>query len=142
MTTLREAAQQALEALELTSEKRDPMRVAAITALRAALAQPEQEPVPVAWRYKDTARICNNSDGRMIAPPGWVPLYTAPPQRNPLDDAMALLNAMAQAYENGYNAGVANERERIICLLEEMQRQVGDAHNYYGVVAMRIREST
>ena len=45
MTTLREAAQQALEALELTSEKRDPMRVAAITALRTALAQ-QDEPCP------------------------------------------------------------------------------------------------
>ena len=83
MTTLREAARVALEALELTSEKRDP-----------------------------------------------------------LDDAMKLPNAMAKAYENGYNAGVAHERERIIRLLEEMQREVRDAHNYYGFAARRIREST
>lgn len=32
------------------------------------------------------------------------------------------------------------EKSRIICLLEEMQREVGDRHNYYGVAAMRIKE--
>jgi len=53
MTTLREAAQQALEALESTQlycahEHYPRRRVAdAITSLRAALKQPEQE--PVAW---------------------------------------------------------------------------------------------
>jgi len=41
MTTLRQAAQQALEALHYS-------KVEAITALREALAQPEQEPTP--WR--------------------------------------------------------------------------------------------
>jgi hypothetical protein len=47
MTTLREAAQQALEALEQYAPQHgnpDDMD-AAITALRAALAQQEQEPV-------------------------------------------------------------------------------------------------
>ena len=33
------------------------------------------------------------------------------------------------------------ERERILGLLDEMQRQAGDRHNYYGVAANRIRES-
>ena len=85
MTTLREAAQQALEACE----QRLPLKGQAaiideLNNLRAALAEPTQEPVPAAWRYKDTARICDNSDKRMTAPPGWVPLYTAPPQRKPL----------------------------------------------------------
>ena len=32
------------------------------------------------------------------------------------------------------------ERERIIKFLQEMQRSVGDAHNYYGVAAVRIKE--
>ena len=55
MSDLRQAAQQALEALELTSEKRDPMRVAAITTLRAALAEPVQEPVATTQqRTEDT----------------------------------------------------------------------------------------
>ena len=57
-----------------------------------------------------------------------------------LNDAMQQPRAMAQAYERGYNAGAAAERERIIQFLTEMQRQVGDGHNYYGVAAMRIRE--
>ncbi len=41
-TTLREAAQQALEALEKTIVLHDPMRVSAITALSTALAQQEE----------------------------------------------------------------------------------------------------
>ena len=48
MTTLREAAQQALEALEHIEHHYISLPKAgnkAITALRAALAQPEQEPV-------------------------------------------------------------------------------------------------
>ena len=57
-----------------------------------------------------------------------------------LDEAMRLPRAMAQAYENGYKAGVAHERERIIQFLREMQRVVGDAHNHYGVAAVRIKE--
>jgi hypothetical protein len=54
MTTLREAAQQALEALEFmadewgfTQKANRPERGQAIAALRSALEQPEQE--PVAW---------------------------------------------------------------------------------------------
>jgi hypothetical protein len=46
MSALREAAQQALEALETLGYP-----LAAITALRAALAQQEQEQEPVAWRW-------------------------------------------------------------------------------------------
>ena len=56
------------------------------------------------------------------------------------NDAMRLPRAMAQAYESGYNAGAAAERERIIQFLQEMQRVVGDAHNHYGVAAVRIKE--
>ena len=50
MTTLREAAQQALEALEATyydvgpAERQRLQAVDAITALRAALAQPDMHP--------------------------------------------------------------------------------------------------
>ena len=57
-----------------------------------------------------------------------------------LDAAMQQPRSMAQAYEAGYNAGAAAERKRSIQFLQEMQRQVGDGHNYYGVAAMRIRE--
>ena len=104
MTTLRESAQQALEALEEYQSKGAPFLACdgAVAALRAALAQ------------------------------------QAEPQT--IDEAMQQPRAMAQAYENGYKAGAAAERKRIIQFLTEMQRQVGDGHNYYGVAAMRIRE--
>ena len=130
MTTLREAAQQALEALNsidvgYRSPSGDPLEVsfdevkceAAITALRAALAQEQAEPV-----------------AGIIEPQIKVDSHQT------LDDAMHLPRAMSQAYENGYKSGAAAERQRIIQFLQEMQRVVGDAHNHYGVAAMRIRE--
>ena len=91
MTDLRQAAQQALEALECMIDDlmyKDHKRVidisnVAITALRTALEQQQAE--PVAWMYD-----CGNG-GRMYAEeldsvPGWMPLYTTPPQRKPLTD--------------------------------------------------------
>ena len=69
------------------------------------VAEPVQKPVPSAWRYKDTARICDNSDKRMTAPPGWVPLYLAPPQRKPLTEeekralADKFLSCQPESYE-------------------------------------------
>jgi hypothetical protein len=56
MSALREAAQQALEALEETQRHRAYTQGIpdAITALRAALAQEEQEQEPVAWMHKET----------------------------------------------------------------------------------------
>jgi hypothetical protein len=111
MSTLREAAQQALEALEIgyaaaqaeaaqyhaamagyRPERHAEMDAdvakiaAAITALRDALAQKEQE--PVAWRYKGMMGMpwslsddgyyvsCKRDNGYMVEP-----LYTHPPRR-------------------------------------------------------------
>jgi hypothetical protein len=87
MTTLREAAQQALEALEELNGWQSlapPVasqagRQAAIN-LRAALEQPEQE--PVAWRYQNsnTEReylVWNKGTGGR----NWTPLFTHPPRR-------------------------------------------------------------
>ena len=81
MTTLREAAQQALEALIARAERGDgaPDTVA---ALRAALEQPEQE--PVAWIESPHGAIRANPLYRMTAPQSlaWsIPLYTHPPRR-------------------------------------------------------------
>jgi uncharacterized protein YukE len=52
---------------------------AAITALRAALEQQEQQQEPVAWRHKGAGHFT-------VTPlvskfPEWEPLYTAPPGR-------------------------------------------------------------
>ena len=86
MNTLREAAQQALDALEpIRPGNMTPMAEQnwnkAIEALRAALAQPEPE--PVAWFMEGTfedgtpsfTQVCETD------PEFYVPLYTAPPQR-------------------------------------------------------------
>ena len=90
MTTLREAAQQALEALEdaRTFTGAWPTGSKAITNLRDALAQqdePAQEPV---YKVKVTSRW---HDTEPLAPAFSLPdgehlLYTAPPQRKPLTE--------------------------------------------------------
>ena len=95
MTTLREAAQQALEALE---QIRTPLRIntaldaydvsRAITALRNALAEPVQE--PVAWMHKKTDLLrkeTNKPKGADWDSDHWAPLYTHPvPQPVELTD--------------------------------------------------------
>jgi hypothetical protein len=76
MTTLQQAAEQALEALE-TSLYPQQKQLQAITAIREALAQPEQEPV---------AYLCENAVGhkyfRWKKPSSTykpIALYTTPP---------------------------------------------------------------
>ena len=58
---------------------------AAITAIKEALAQPEQE--PVAWIYES---VCGNDFSTCNDPPSYAknirPLYTTPLQRKPLTD--------------------------------------------------------
>jgi hypothetical protein len=80
MTTLREAAQLALEALEHLMNYSSPHGLATVTStLREALA-----PVPVAWMDREGDLY------KMPEIEGWAPphtlLYTAPPQRKPLTD--------------------------------------------------------
>ena len=98
MTTLREAAQQALEALEFYKGcyGASPAEETTITALRAALAEPVQE--PVAWvlalpdgRLDRLSVVAYDDEAeemlqRSIAGCTLVPLYPAPPQRKPLTD--------------------------------------------------------
>jgi hypothetical protein len=83
MSALREAAQQALEALENTTPtgfnmERDKQFFAAITALRAALAQQEQE--PVAWQWLNSAYFRKKPPANAESG-AWNPLYTTPPRR-------------------------------------------------------------
>ncbi len=90
--TKNEVIQIALEFVDSVHEGEWPphdfTRLELIEELRAALAQPEPE--PVAWAYK-----VNNTWEQLsfIEPPNdaydddsLVPLYTAPPQRKPLSD--------------------------------------------------------
>lgn len=102
MSDLRKAARQALEALDdacgnrCNAENNPCYQRIVAEVLRAALAQPEQE--PVAWRYDEATYRPDDLRGRQ-----WhftlfstrkpyademvqnvTPLYTAPPQRKPL----------------------------------------------------------
>ena len=101
MTALREAAQQALEALEslevrcTDSETVTAWYPEATNKLREALAQPEPE--PVAWMDREGDLY------KMPEIAGWAPphtlLYTSPPQRKPLtDEEIIMLSQSAGVY--------------------------------------------
>jgi len=89
MTSLRDAAQAALEVLETPIHEQSFMQKQnAITALKAALAEPVQE--PVAWLTPRTLdsymrpdlgyETCSKSDY------GAFPVYNSPPQQKPLTE--------------------------------------------------------
>lgn len=92
MTILREAAQQALEALKSCSGVPHwPALQPTIDNLRAALAQEQAEPVqePVAWTLTKTLnkRETTTNGYLWFSDPvnsSWTPLYLAQPQRKPL----------------------------------------------------------
>jgi len=86
MTTLREAAQQALEALEESEQHygSDSALRDAIQILRTALEQPEQE--PVAWMDDfgnafPLGAVKGAGSWRDDHQRNWIPLYTQPPRR-------------------------------------------------------------
>lgn len=110
MSDLRKAAQQALEALE-TKGEHHPKVYEAITALRAALAQPEQEPVAWLWQHRETGRtrvpMPDERTATDVAAAWDVigPLYLAPPQRKPLteEEIMQLWLSQYEANREGTN---------------------------------------
>ena len=121
MKDLRQAAQQALEALETCSEDEvysdsdfgmvqvyDEDKVTnAITALRAALAEPEQE--PVGWLDTEMQQAYTTHELADAEGTGFVPLYTAPhapTPRKPLHDMAVFDLADEHLYEGDKNYGV------------------------------------
>jgi len=102
---LREAAQRALKAMEDGEYRADMVEFSdALIALRAALAEPDQE--PVAWRYRGNLHEFD--------PSGWAegpvtPLYTAPTPRKPLTELEYALDALRQMVE-GMEQASAGER--------------------------------
>jgi hypothetical protein len=90
MTTLREAATKALEALFYHTKQTRPISQTneAIEQLTAALAEPEPE--PVAWQLV-TRRGPSELWIRLTAPTDdldmWRPLYPAPPAQTPMTTA-------------------------------------------------------
>ena len=92
MTTLEQAARQALEALEESWHlipKPDYARLAT-EALRQALEQPEQEPVAYSYTSRITGRqfFSIHPKPTQLDAETWdiKPLYTEPPKRKPLTD--------------------------------------------------------
>ena len=69
---------QALDALTYVGDAKE-IYSDTIESLRARLAQPEQE--PVAWLYKKKDGMQVITDDPDYADGTWIPLYTAPPQR-------------------------------------------------------------
>jgi hypothetical protein len=112
MTNLREAAQMALDALESCYDvfaypaNGNSPQDEAIDALRAALAQPEQE--PVAWlTVKETCGL-----PKMVVSEtqkkGWKPVYTSPPQRKEwqgLTDEEIVENALQEVFSAAFGRG-------------------------------------
>jgi hypothetical protein len=172
MTTLREAAQQALEAWEhinkfgfVLADYEGPMEQA-ITALRAALAQPEQE--PVAWlRRKELADLqtCNylqlGADSPRIwapceadAPPpeqDLVPVYTHPPRRETAQPEQEPLKPNATtrlqdpgAYDRGVLAGlrqalaICSDREDFTA--DRLARDIQDTINNQMALEQPVQE--
>ena len=111
-STLRAAAQQALEALELPCSRWNGTQSnivnAAIDTLRAALAEPVQEPrlrYDGLYEYAakhglDYNKLCSVVRAALAEPAT-------------LDEAMAGPRALAQAYENGWNAAKAEQGEPV-----------------------------
>jgi hypothetical protein len=128
MTTLREAAQQALEALTTFNADDSVFKGEfdqEITALRTALAKPEQE--PVAWQERLARRV---KDGVVTEWSGWyecryrtveearaevcdhIPYEWRPLYTHPIDDT-ALLRQALEALEfesSGYCGGEQTEK--------------------------------
>ncbi len=64
----------------------------AITAIKEALAQPEQEPVAILHRYPSKCRMTvEYTDEITEVREGSWPLYTTPPQSKPLTDEEIIL---------------------------------------------------
>jgi hypothetical protein len=103
--TQKAAMEQALEALERGLFKGEliAMREQAITALRAALAEPQQE--PVAWGipniYGEIYDVISPDEHARCEGKYTVPLYTAPqPRREPLTDEEIL--EIKECYSNEF----------------------------------------
>ena len=114
MTTLREAAQQALEAWDGGDTEWFKRAYTVMEALRAALAETVQE--PVAWMvYTEggTSAYVTDNPNDLVGAYRALPLYTAAPQRKPLTEeeigniwdsekAFADIYAIARAIERAH----------------------------------------
>lgn len=101
MSKEREALKLALEALKyplnqshenFNVDMAELLAHRAITAIKEALAQPEQEPVAILHRYPSKCRMTvEYTDEITEVREGSWPLYTTPPQSKPLTDEEIIL---------------------------------------------------
>ncbi len=137
MTTLREAAQQALEMLESLQgccTDSDDGTIEAMTVwcpeviddLRAALAEPVQE--PVAWMvYTEggTSAYITDNPNDLVGAYRALPLYTAPHRRKPLTD-----EEIHDCFHAARNAklGASNDNSKHRLSVVEIARAIEAAH--------------
>ena len=152
--SLRAAAQQALEALEDEPNAMvewkpnhwEYKRVLALTAIRTALAEPEQDEIDLTTVYmagrmderkvqrteqEPVARVAGvqSRDGRILTYidkhlPLTMPLYTHPPHRKPLTDEEILLDEVLR-YHFGCNGGAGPVSQKGIKIIRAVERAHG-----------------
>ena len=101
---LRQAAQRALKAMEDGEDRADMIEFSdALVALRAALAEPEQEPDGISWLKRDS--------GYFTAPTPRKPLTNEEIERAcaPLGAAMLSFTEVARAIERAHGIGEQHE---------------------------------
>ena len=129
MSELRKAAQMALEALIWHDETvRTQADSAAITALRAALAQPEPEPVAYLWQHGETGRTrVIEKDQVWTASNQWNrvgPLYLHPPQRKPLT-----IEQIVEILVNTFADTAMQPDDLVLIRAIERAHGIGDSHD-------------
>ena len=94
----------------------------AITAIKEALAQQEQE--PVAWISTGPARMIHWTADKPAYGDDWVPLYTTPPQRKPLtDEDVERIVREARVGEHGIGYTIARAIEAAHNIKEKNLRE-------------------
>jgi hypothetical protein len=166
MTSLREAAQQALEALEYHVEQTRPIwkTSKAIVALMAALEQPEQEPVAWMTHGDNTLPLFHKTLAAALV---WgacpTPLYPHPPRRDIEKAAAAerekvahwmrnlgyatghgdtiedLLDHLGTQISEGLEVEVTMEREACAKVADLVAREIDDTNGTATYVAAAIR---
>jgi hypothetical protein len=132
ITVPRAVLEQALEALEAThydigpAERQRLDAVDAITALRAALAQQEQEQEPVAWMLPGSNAIIMAATKvyrGALAKYYTQPLYTTPPRREWRGLTMQEINALPEVGGRMWNMGSAVAVLRAIRAVEQALKE-------------------
>ena len=133
MADLRTAAQQALEALEETQRHRAYTQGIpdAITALKAALEKPEQEPVAYIHRQGNHWEVSERflSDDEKAR--GWTeePLYTHPPRREwrglTEEEIIEAVRESDLDWHRGWTleAGESNRYTKLACTLDGVLKE-------------------